>query len=376
VPFNQELLSCPESGLALEQVNLAEAQARIGEGVKLTVSTRHGEQPSPFGVTDTVLIRTDNECAYPIVEDVPILLAPEMIFSDQSFRDFDLNDPSYAEAYEEMEFYNEYGIKNAQALLETGETNSVSTLNVLRLAEEGIGDFPEPHSEWLDAIFDCVAQWDAYSHFGPLTGKRVLQLGGSGIHAVKFLLAGASEAWLLTPMYGEIVYAKALASRVGVENQLHCVVGVAEELPFADESFDVIFSGGCIHHTRTEVAFPEIERILKANGRFGATDPWKAPLHSFGTKLLGKRETDVHCRPLTSQRVEPIYEAFDHAQVIHHGTFSRYPLLALHKFGISATLNLAWTLFRADDAICSLYPPLRKWGSSVALLATKGPSIL
>ena len=33
--------------------------------------------------------------------------------------------------------------------------------------------------------------------------KRVLQVGGSGSHAVKFLVAGAAEAWLITPMHGE-----------------------------------------------------------------------------------------------------------------------------------------------------------------------------
>ena len=49
----------------------------------------------------------------------------------------------------------------------------------------------------------------------------------------------------------------------------------------------------------TELAMPEIARVLKPGGRFSAMDPWRAPLYAIGTKILGKREVNVYCRPLT-----------------------------------------------------------------------------
>ncbi len=44
-----------------------------------------------------------------------------------------------------------------------------------------------------------------------MTGARVLQVGGSGLHAVKFLLAGAAETWLVSPVHGELIFGRALA---------------------------------------------------------------------------------------------------------------------------------------------------------------------
>jgi len=57
----------------------------------------------------------------------------------------------------------------------------------------------------IDAVYDCGGQWDAYNHLAPIRGKRVLQVGGKGIHAIKFILAGVKEAWLLSPMIGELI---------------------------------------------------------------------------------------------------------------------------------------------------------------------------
>lgn len=198
-----------------------------------------------------------------------------------------------------------------------------------------------------------------------------MQLGGKGLHAVKFLLAGAAEAWMVTPMVGEAIYARSLAEAAGVADRLRCVVAIAEELPFPSQSFDGIYSGGCVHHMVTELALPEIARVLADGGRFAAVEPWKAPLHTIGTKLLGKREVEVACRPLTTSRIEPLFQSFAEAHVMRHGALTRYPLLALSKLGVACPLSVAWYVHKIDDVICSVLPPLRRIGSSVALLGVK-----
>ena len=43
--------------------------------------------------------------------------------------------------------------------------------------------------------------------------------------------------------------------------------GDAENLPFADETFDIVYSSGVLHHTRdTEKAIDEAHRVLAAAG--------------------------------------------------------------------------------------------------------------
>jgi SAM-dependent methyltransferase len=227
--------------------------------------------------------------------------------------------------------------------------------------------FPYPKHLWIAATFDCLSERDAYEYLAPLRGKKVLQIGGNGFAAILFLLAGASEGWLLTPVEGEARVAKELARLAGVE--INCKVGVAEQIPFEDESFDAIHASGCAHHFQTEKAFPEIARILRKGGRFSATDPWRAPLYSWGIRTFGKREP-VNCKPFTPQRVAPVRDSFRDYQIIQHGALTRYPLLALHKLGVSAPLGVSWNLTRLDDALCSVVG-LRSFGSSVAILASK-----
>lgn len=368
------LLACPETKQGLRACSLDEAEARVEYRLGPLRRSRAGDPSPPFGGTGEVLLREDLSCAYPVVDGVPILLAPEMLGAEDDHRSFDLKDPRYAEAYEEMAFYNEVASKEAEDITSSESYSIVKP--VVEANPRTVADsFPNPREVWIDAVYDCAAQWDAYVHIAPIKDKRVLQLGGKGAHAVKFLLGGAAEAWLATPMLGEARCAIALAEAVGVADRLRCVVAIAEELPLATGSFDAIYSGGCMHHMITATAMPEAARILQEGGKFAATDPWRAPLYAIGTKVLGKREPSVYCRPLTKERVEPVAQAFGRSDVVQHGALTRYPLLALNKFGVASPLSVAWRLNEMDDSLCSLVPGLRGMGSSVVCLGTKQNSV-
>jgi SAM-dependent methyltransferase len=225
-----------------------------------------------------------------------------------------------------------------------------------------------PSLEWLDAPYDAASQMDAHRHLGPADGQRVAQLGGKGIHAVKSLLAGADEAWLLTPMHQEALYASELARRTGVSDRFHTVVGIAEQMPFPSEAFDTIYAGGCLHHMTTDFAGPEIHRVLVRGGRFAAVEPWQTVAHRAGTRLIGKREANAYCRPLNDERLRPMHAAFDGLELRHHGPALRYLALALQKLTrreISSRAGL-W-LTRIDDAL----PLPARMGGSIAVLATR-----
>ncbi|MGH9223612.1 MAG: hypothetical protein ACRD2W_07445, partial [Acidimicrobiales bacterium] len=196
-----------------------------------------------------------------------------------------------------------------------------------------------------------------------------LQLGGKGEQAVAFLLAGASEAWVVSPMVGELAYARVLARRFGVEDRLCVAAGVAEELPLRASWLDRIW-GKSMHHTVDELSYAQCARALRSGGRMAAVEPWHALLHTVGTRVLGKREREVHCRPMTYERLGPFHRAFPDAKSVRHGPLLRYPMVALEKFGVYLDLPTTLRLARLDDRIGSLLPGVRNPGSCVALLAT------
>jgi len=370
-----DLLVCPQSGNRLSLHTQSEAERLVGAPLASSRALRSpgSEAPVPIGPTPWVLLREDRRCAYPVVEGVPILLAPEELRPDGRGAAVDLGDPRYAEAYDEMAFYNDQGTREAEDIRQSEAYAIVEP--VRRASPEERAAFPEPREVWIDAVYECAAQWDAYRHIAPLTGKRILQLGGTGSHGMKFLLGGAAEAWLVTPMLGEVRCGLALAREIGMRERLRCVLGVAEQLPLASGAFDAIYAGGSLHHTVTADALPEAARILRPGGRFAAVDPWRAPFYRLGVAVFGKREPDVHCRPLTAERAAPMRTAFPEHQRVQHGTLTRYPLLALGKLGVPCGLRTAWRITAIDDAVSSWVPGLRRWGSAAALLGTKAEAV-
>jgi uncharacterized protein YbaR (Trm112 family) len=386
----EALIVCPETKQALYRANLAAAERSLSSE---PLSPRGSGALRPFGPTPTVLVRQDAECAYPVVDDAPVLLAPEMLTPSSRARDFDLTDPKHAEAYEEMPYYNrvsaewrrglEDGINRGRHLdgVDPRRASDDPVEEGLRLAALAAqprrklwSSFPHPPDLWLHLRYESMALLDAYRHLAPLQGKRVLQIGGIGLDAVKFLLGGAHEAWLVSPMVGELGFARTLARACGIEPQLQRVIGAAEELPFRDASFDAVFAGGSVHHTLTNVALPECARVLKPGGVFASVEPWRGPGYVLGTRLLGKREP-VACHPMNKGRVEPLFRSFASARVVHHGALTRYALIALWKLGITLPMSTVHKVTLVDDSLCSILPPLRRTGSSVALLASRAPAV-
>lgn len=364
------LLTCPTTKLGLELVTLEAAEERVQGELRPRSDSLNakGNLSKPAGPRPLVLLRQDLRCAYPVVDGIPVLLAPEALTTVKDQTAFDLTDRRYAEAYEEMEFYNEAASTVLKKLEHVGAEGILPT--EMAATNEERDSFPGPWHRWIDTVHDSAALWDAYSHLGNIKNRCVLQLGGSGTHAIKFAMAGAAEAWLVTPMLGEATMARGLADSAGVGDRFRVIVAIAEELPIKSGTFDGLFASGCLHHMMTDLALPEAARVLREGGRFAATEPWRAPLYAIGTKILGKRE-DAYCTPLTAKRVIPMKEQFSSFQLIQHGTITRYAFLALDKFGVKITKYLPWHVGKIDDAICSVIPGMRRMGSSIAVLGNK-----
>src|SRR6478672_10191993 len=95
----QAVFICPQTKLPLRSMSLEQAKEALGSA---SLAPRTNSDPAPFGVTPTLMVRSDNVCAYPVVDGIPVLLAPEQITPSDRRKEWDLKDVKYAEAYEEM----------------------------------------------------------------------------------------------------------------------------------------------------------------------------------------------------------------------------------------------------------------------------------
>ena len=105
-----------------------------------------------------------------------------------------------------------------------------------------------------------------YVDFDSLAGKDVLDVGfGSGFSVQLFAEAGARVTGVdLTPWAVETTRARLDA--FGLEADV--AEGDAEQLPFGDESFDLVFSWGVIHHSSDmDRALSELVRVCRRGGR-------------------------------------------------------------------------------------------------------------
>jgi uncharacterized protein YbaR (Trm112 family)/SAM-dependent methyltransferase len=357
-------LACPRTKQPLIPCTRADAERRAGEPLR----PLEMDAEALAADADLVLLRADGRRAYPVLDGIPLLMGPEALVPDSAPERIDVTAPQYAEAYEERDYYD--AVAEPAVHAEGGPPEKSKIELALGADARERETFPEPRRVWLDMTYDCVAQHRAYAHLTPLADARAVQIGGSGGHALTLLAAGAAEAWLVTPVLGEARLGVALAERAGHGERFHAVVGVGEELPFPDGSLDIACSAGSLHHTVTALSLPEAARVLTPGGRFAAIDPWRAALYGIGTSIFGKREPNVHCRPLTPERVAPL-SVFSWSCVSQHGPLTRYPLLALSKLGVEVTLERAWRIMSWDDRIVARYPRVRRQGSSVALLGTK-----
>jgi SAM-dependent methyltransferase len=115
---------------------------------------------------------------------------------------------------------------------------------------------------------DGAPPFSALIPFDQLIGKDVLEIGcGTGVHTRMLAAAGANVAAVdLTPTAVELTTKRlALAGLLADVREAD-----AESLPFADASFDFIWSWGVIHHSSdTTRVIGEIARVLRPGGRLG-----------------------------------------------------------------------------------------------------------
>lgn len=127
-------------------------------------------------------------------------------------------------------------------------------------------DSPEFFAEVEAARYLLEPYIAEFAEFARWTGQRVLEVGvGLGTDFVQFARAGAVLSGIdLTPAAVDAVRRRLRQESLTAQVEL----GDAEELPFPEGQFDLVYSYGVLHHTPdTERALLEVRRVLRPDGQ-------------------------------------------------------------------------------------------------------------
>ncbi|MGZ8842234.1 MAG: class I SAM-dependent methyltransferase [Pyrinomonadaceae bacterium] len=188
----------------------------------------------------------------------------------------------------------------------------------------------------------------AFARFADGRDKRVLEIGvGAGTDFINWVRHGADATGVDLTEQGVSL----TQERLSLE-ELTAIVEVAdaEELPFPDESFDIIYSYGVLHHSPdTAKAIREVHRVLKLGGTarimiyhahcwvgfllwiaycLGRFRPWKSPrwaifhyLESPGTKAYTKDEASALFSAFSQTAIRT---QLSHGDLLNLGTYQRH----------------------------------------------------
>ncbi len=103
----------------------------------------------------------------------------------------------------------------------------------------------------------------------PKEGHLLDVAGGTGDIAIRYLKHGGERATVIDLTEEMVKRGRENADRRGLMRNLDFMVGNVENLPFADETFDVVtISFGLRNVTNKEKALKEMRRVLRPGGKF------------------------------------------------------------------------------------------------------------
>ena len=146
------------------------------------------------------------------------------------------------------------------------------------------------------------------------------------------------------------------------------VVADAHELPYENETFDVVFGTAILHHLDLSVAIAELSRVTKQNGIVVFVEPLGHNyfINKFRNKTPELRTVDEH--PLMKSDLETFEKHFS----LHRTKY--YFLLPLFVYAIfkSKTPKFLLNIFiNLDRVVFFLFPFIRKYAWTVLIVGKK-----
>jgi len=197
----------------------------------------------------------------------------------------------------------------------------------------------------------------AAADFAGTRGLRVLEIGcGMGTDGAQFAKAGAD--------YTGVDLTEAAVDLARKRFELFDLPGKfrvadAENLDFADESFDLVYSHGVLHHTpNTAGAVREIHRVLRKNGR-AMVMLYHRHSYNYRINIRLLRRSGVHLlkwnagvqliHKLTGEPIESLHEHARKLRDEHNGYLSAEEFLSRNTDGAGKPLARVYSRGEARE---------------------------
>ncbi len=134
--------------------------------------------------------------------------------------------------------------------------------------KEKVGNFYDiVWTQYLPQYEETKEHWEIFYSPDEIQGKAVLDAGcGTGIFSVIFAGNGAREVTGIDISEGSLETAQSLKKKFNLHNATFQKEDMLS-LPFAPESFDIVWAWGTVHHTTDPYqAISELIRVLKKGG--------------------------------------------------------------------------------------------------------------
>lgn len=201
----------------------------------------------------------------------------------------------------------------------------------------------------------------AIAQLGEVEGKDILDLGcGHGMASIVLARRGASVTAL--DLSGE--YVRETKSRADANDvSLKLIHANAQQIPFADSSFDGIWGHAILHHLDLEQMAKEIHRVLRPGGVAVFCEPWgENPFLRWARRRLpyrGKGHTPDEM-PLRQRDVTLLRRHFEHLEV------KGFQLLSMMRRALPITSR--WSILdHCDRFLLRTLPLLQRFCRYVVL---------
>jgi ubiquinone/menaquinone biosynthesis C-methylase UbiE len=167
--------------------------------------------------------------------------------------------------------------------------------------------------------------------------NEFLEIGaGTGRYGVKIAMENPQANFTLTdPTESSVKLMNELVNKYNLDN-VKAIQSFAENLPFLDETFDIVFSDVVLQHiVKPELALKEMKRVLKSDGKLIVTVVnIYNPFHSFYKFWLKFRGIDYmygHEQSYSHESLSHLLNQCGFKVVVKDGAYPAYGLYR-HKY--------------------------------------------